>query len=282
MCHAINSPFIIPILIMTVTHTDHVAVTQHWLDTHQYTTQSIEDYEQVYGQDFVSPGGFELSKQLIAPLGLTAGQHVLDVGCGLGGSAFLMARHYQVSVTGIDLSENMLRLAREKLARHQLQALVCFELQDCLAMTHTDRFDVVHSRDVFLHIADKPLLFKLLHRALKPGGQLLFTDYACGPKPWHQDFSAYLASRNYQLHTLEAYTAFIEAAGFNAVCVEDCTEQFIALLQQELSSIQSLDMESNRKRSLASSWQCKLERAQGGDHRWIRASARAGSDNQSL
>lgn len=262
---------------MKASNTDHPAVTQHWLDANQYTTESIQDYECVYGQDFVSPGGFELSEHLIAPLNLKSGQHVLDVGCGLGGSAFLMANRYQVNVTGIDLSQNMLSLASEKLASHQLQALVTFELQDCLTMMHTDCFDVVYSRDVFLHIADKPLLFKVLHRSLKPDGQLLFTDYACGPEPWHKDFSAYLNSRGYQLHTVDAYQQLIEQAGFTAVTVDDCTEQFIELLQQEMNTIQSLDLDSSKKQSLHASWQSKLKRAQGGDHRWIRASAKASS-----
>lgn len=44
---------------------------------------------------------------------------MLDVGCGTGGSAFFMARHYGVSVHGIDLSSNMIAIARDRLNREE-------------------------------------------------------------------------------------------------------------------------------------------------------------------
>ena len=46
-------------------------------------------------------------------LPLTPGMRVLDIGCGTGGSAFYLARKYQVSVVGVDLSTNMLTIAEE-------------------------------------------------------------------------------------------------------------------------------------------------------------------------
>ena len=39
---------------------------------------------------------------------------MLDVGCGIGGSAFYMARDFDVKVVGIDLSSNMISLALER------------------------------------------------------------------------------------------------------------------------------------------------------------------------
>lgn len=45
---------------------------------------------------------------------LCAGEYVLDVGHGIGGGDFYMAREYGVRVQGIDLSCNMTQLARER------------------------------------------------------------------------------------------------------------------------------------------------------------------------
>ncbi len=41
-------------------------------------------------------------------------------------------------------------------------------------------YDIVHSRDVILHIEDKVALFRHLYYTLKPGGTIMVTDYAKG------------------------------------------------------------------------------------------------------
>ena len=74
-------------------------VTQEFLDSSQYLESSILQYESIYGEDFVSPGGREVASELIASMGLEPGSRVLDVGCGLGGSAFLMARDFALEWT---------------------------------------------------------------------------------------------------------------------------------------------------------------------------------------
>jgi cyclopropane fatty-acyl-phospholipid synthase-like methyltransferase len=53
-------------------------------------------------------------------MALAPASRVLDVGCGLGGSAFLMARDFGLYVDAIDLSRNMLALAERKLAANGL------------------------------------------------------------------------------------------------------------------------------------------------------------------
>lgn len=50
-------------------------------------------------------------------LDLQPGQKVLDVGCGIGGSAFHMAKLYGAEVRGVDLSTNMITIALENQAK---------------------------------------------------------------------------------------------------------------------------------------------------------------------
>ena len=243
-------------------------VTQTFLDSEQYRSESIRHYELVYGEDFVSPGGRDMAREMIARLNLPQGARVLDVGCGIGGSAFVMAGEFGLQVDGIDLSENMLEIARQKLDAHGLTGQVNFEWGDCLELDRTGVYDAIYSRDVFLHIHQKQRLFKVLYGALREGGQLLFTDYCSGPKPWPEDFAAYVESRSYDLHTPDDYVRIIEAAGFNHVTGEDYGDRFSQILRGELNRIEQLDVEPGVRDKLAQSWQQKIERSQNGVHRW--------------
>lgn len=243
-------------------------VTQDFLDSVQYQPESILQYERVYGEDFVSPGGKALAQEMIGRLELAPGSRVLDVGCGLGGSAFVMAREFDLKVDGIDLSKNMLEIANRKLAAYGLAEQVNLEWKDCLQLDCDGFYDAIYSRDVFLHIHDKSRLFSVLHAALRTGGRLLFTDYCCGPKPWSDEFTDYVRDREYDLHTPEAYAGLIENAGFRSVIGEDISARFTELLQAETARIAEAGLEASVREKLLDSWQQKIERSKTGDQRW--------------
>ena len=243
-------------------------ITQEALDSTQYSTASILNYESVYGEDFVSPGGYDMAVELIRQLALEPGCRVLDVGCGLGGSAFVMARKFGLVVDGIDLSRNMLDMAKVKLAARGLQECITLEHGNCLELDRPEYYEAIYSRDVFLHIKDKNRLFSVLYASLRNGGKLLFTDYCCGEKPWGDEFSEYVRERDYDLYTLPAYAELISAAGFNEVTYLDLTDRFIEILETDLQKISNMDLDPPLRDKLALSWRGKLARARSGDHRW--------------
>ena len=243
-------------------------VTQDFLDSVQYQPESILQYERVYGEDFVSPGGKALAREMIERLGLAPGSRVLDVGCGLGGSAFVMAREFGLKVDGIDLSKNMLEIANRKLAIYGLAGQVNLEWKDCLQLDRDCSYDAIYSRDVFLHIHDKSRLFSVLYAALRAGGRLLFTDYCCGPKPWSDEFADYVRNREYDLQTPEEYAELIEGAGFTSVTGEDISARFTEILQAERSRMVEAGLEVSVYEKLLDSWQQKIERSKAGEQRW--------------
>ena len=65
---------------------------QEFLDQQQYSKNGILRYEKIFGKHFVSTGGRETTVDFVKMLDLKTKQRVLDVGSGIGGSAFYMAQ----------------------------------------------------------------------------------------------------------------------------------------------------------------------------------------------
>lgn len=84
---------------------------QAFLDGNQYTEEGIRRYEFIFGKTYVSTGGEVTTEKFLKQLNLNKDTRVLDVGCGIGGSAFYIARTYGSRVHGIDLSSNMISMA---------------------------------------------------------------------------------------------------------------------------------------------------------------------------
>ena len=243
-------------------------ITQDFLDSSQYQIDTILAYERIYGEDFVSPGGYDLAVELLSRLELEAGARVLDVGCGLGGSAFVMAREFELQVDGIDLSKNMLLIANQKLVANGLSNKVNLFWGDCLELSGDTTYDAIYSRDVFLHIHDKGRLFNVLYDLLLAGGQLLFTDYCAGAKPWSNEFNDYVEARDYDLHAIDDYADLISAAGFEQVVGEDATPRFAEILRIEKQRIKHFDIEPGQRSKLEQSWHQKYLRARAREQCW--------------
>merc|ERR1712241_928020 len=87
---------------------------QTFLDTHQYARKGILLYERIFGTTYVSTGGESTTAKFCSELesrSLKVNDKILDVGCGIGGSAFYMAKNFGVQVYGYDLSANMINIA---------------------------------------------------------------------------------------------------------------------------------------------------------------------------
>src|SRR3954463_1851167 len=131
------------------TATSEAATTRSYDNNGQYSRAGILRYEKIFGDGYVSTGGPETTAYLCSKLGpaLRPGVRVLDVGSGIGGAAFHLAREYGAVVTGIDLSPEMVAIARERGRRSEAPGSVTFLLGDVLEMPFAGTFDVVWSRD---------------------------------------------------------------------------------------------------------------------------------------
>lgn len=238
------------------------------LDDHQYTVAGLHAYEGIYGKDFVSPGGRRTTAGYLNLLTWEPGLRVLDVGCGLGGALFMMATDYGASVVGIDLSKNMADAAAERAEAYGLTNKVIVVNGDIVTYQFPHAFDIIHSREVFLHIHDKQALFAKLYQSLKPGGQLLFTNYCSGPGQPTEEFAAYITEFGYDFRTLEEMATLLTEAGFINVEAIDQTDKFIEIHHRELDGLGESGLTQEDQDELRVGWLAKIDRAERGEQRW--------------
>jgi ubiquinone/menaquinone biosynthesis C-methylase UbiE len=100
------------------------------------------------------------------------GMKVLDVGCGTGNFSVKLAQE-GCQITGIDISEEMLKIAREKASKNHDLSME-FKLMDVNQLDFDDAtFDAVFSMTAFEFIKEPAHGYAEMFRVLKPGGQLL-------------------------------------------------------------------------------------------------------------
>jgi MPBQ/MSBQ methyltransferase len=108
---------------------------------------------------------------------LPPGSRILDVGCGIGGSARLLALHYGFDVLAISISPAQIARARA-LTSPELAAHCQFEVMDALGLDLPDRgFDAVWSVEAAPHMPDKQRYVDELLRMLRPHGRLAMADW---------------------------------------------------------------------------------------------------------
>lgn len=104
------------------------------------------------------------------------GQRLLEVGCGIGTDLVRFAQG-GARVTGVDLSETAIGLARENLALHDAQAEDMLVANGEQLPFADGTFDVVYAHGVIQYTADPARLVRECHRVLRPGGTGIFMVY---------------------------------------------------------------------------------------------------------
>jgi ubiquinone/menaquinone biosynthesis C-methylase UbiE len=170
--------------------------------------------------------GDTATKELIELAGFTPDMHILDVGCGIGGSTRRLARETGCRVTGIDLSDEYIDTAERLTELLNMQERVKFLATSALDLPFDDdSFDGVWSLQMNMNVEDKLGWLKETYRVLKPGGRAILYE-VCGskntplhfPVPWAQDSSMSF------LIPPEPFRDVITSAGFEIAVWHDKTD----------------------------------------------------------
>lgn len=200
------------------------ALIEDGVDPDHPTIDALAHYDHFHGR------GIEATHEIADALEISPADHLLDIGSGLGGPARYFAQRFGCRVSGIDLTEPFCELARQLTQRLGLEGRVDFTHGNALAMPFADvRFDGAYSMNVSMNIRDKAALYREVHRVLKPGAWLVFSELLRGtgpepdyPTPWARSAEASFLS------TLESTERALRDAGFELTATRVTLEENLA------------------------------------------------------
>ncbi len=118
---------------------------------------TLEDLAPV---DHFHARGFTATVELADRLPIKPGQHVLDIGCGLGGPARYMAKRFNCHVSGVDITEPFVQAGNKLSALLGMEDRVTIEQGDGQRLPYPDaRFDGAYTQHVTMNVADRPAFF---------------------------------------------------------------------------------------------------------------------------
>ena len=136
-----------------------------WLDeTMTYSSALFET-----GQESHEAAQIAKYASMVDEMGVNAGDHILEIGCGWGGFAEYAAKERGLKVTGLTISEEQFKYAQDRIEKAGLSDLVDFKLQDY--RDELGSYDGIASIEMFEAVGQKywPTYFETVRDRLKPG-----------------------------------------------------------------------------------------------------------------
>jgi SAM-dependent methyltransferase len=199
-----------------------------------WSAARVKISELIWSDGFSFPGGSEHVLKLVKPIGLNKEKTMLDLNSGLGGAARVIAKAFGTYVTGMDASPTLAAAGMAASEKAGLAKKAVIESYDPLTVILPQRkFDAVFARLVFLPLENKKRLLAQIEQSLKPGGQLMFLEFALGsPEAKSPALDAWTKGEDHPPHpiTIDAYAEELKALKMDVRVAEDMTAEFRGLV----------------------------------------------------
>ncbi len=207
----------------------------------EYNDAMTTMLELIWGVGFMAPGGEGNIANLIEGLEIRD-RRILDIGCGIGGPAFVLASKYGAYVVGTDIEPQLIEQARLRAEELGMGSSCELVTVDPGPMTFPDEsFDVVLSTGVIMQIENKREIFEEALRVLKPGGILTCYDWMKPEGEYSEDMHYWFKMERltYSMKTFPEYEAMLQDAGFIDIELTDRSEWYRQRVQEEYEQIRS-------------------------------------------
>jgi len=204
-------------------------------------TLTVEDLSAV---DHFHARGLPATVELADALPVKARDHLVDIGCGIGGPARYMAQRFGCRVSGIDITPPYVEAGNKLSALVRLQQQVRIELGDGQLLPYADaQFDGGYSQHVTMNVSDRPQFYAQAFRVLKPGAFFALTEHGLGPVgnpyhpvPWSSD------GTGEYLVTPARTRELLQAAGFTDIQMQDTGAKYLAGYRKAIERADSGDV----------------------------------------
>ncbi len=182
----------------------------------------------VVGMTVLHPGGYEATKQLCQMCNINENSHILDVACGKGTSSCFFVEKFGCRVTGVDVSEKLVNMAKELVKKKGLEDKIEFKIADAAALPFEDNsFDAVIIQALMVMVDDK-IQKKILEeslRVLKPGGYFGSIELSWSKQPGEETI-ADIAEKMCDVYMRRVKTSAdwektFKSAGFKHISTEE-------------------------------------------------------------
>jgi len=201
----------------------------------EYDDALVTLLELIWGEGYMTPGGDRNIARLAEGLDMRD-KRVLDIGCGIGGPAFFLAREYGANVVGTDLERPLVERCQRRAKQQGLDAKTEFQLVKPGPLSFPDEsFDFVVSSGAFTQIANKLAMFREVFRVLKPGGVFSCYDFMKSEGEYSDEMLYWfkMEKLTYAMETPERYGEILREAGFVDVTVEECSDWYRKKVKEE-------------------------------------------------
>ena len=244
----------------------------------EYDQKQIKVLELLWGKGFLSPGGTDEIDLIVNQRNLE-NKIILDIGCGSGGALIYFSEKFNIKhAIGIDIEPQVINQANFHKNNLKNPKNVDFRIVSPGKFNFDDEsFDVIFSKDSFLHIKDKENLCRDIFRLLKPGGFLIASDWMrVDDNIPSNEMKEYIKAEglSMQMCSLERYTNALIESGFINIKIKDRNEWYTNLAEQEIKALKgklwvnlNKILEKNEANETISIWEKMLGVLKSGEHR---------------